>query len=845
VRHAPGHPRLLSVFLVVASVFTLLVVPLTSVRTASAAAFTPGNLVLERIGDGAANLSNAATPVFLDEYTPAGVLVQSVAMPTITSGANHKLTDSGTATTAGYLTRSVDGKYLVVAGYDAAPGTLSVATTSSGTVNRVVGRVDSSGNVDTTMALTDAMDGSGFRSAASTDGTKFWMAGGNGIRFADFGSTTSSALATNNVRQAAIFGGQFYVSSGSPSIAGINTVGTGLPESGSQTVTTQAATSSPYGFVLLDLEAAVAGVDTMYVADETSGLLKFSLVGGSWTSNGSAGVGTDAYRGLTAVVVGTTVTLYATRRGGSGTAGGGQLVSLVDASGYNGAFSGTPTLLATASTNTALRGVALAPVAAGGSATATSTATATETATVTPTATATASETATVTATSTLTRTPTPTSTPTVTLTSTQTRTPTLTPTATHTATSTLTVTPFASQILSTPGVCVNAGDSGTPWSQESEARQADGQIAIVSPSGFVSQSMHCSGYDFSGLPANANLIGIEVLALRQANADMRLRDGEVRLTHQHQLVAASRGGSRIETGLEDQSFGGITDLWGESWSPTDLQTSGVEVYYPVRRISTGPATVSLDALRVRVWYLLGDTPTPTQTGGTTPSPSATAFLSATRTPTASVTATSSATATLPPGATVTRTVTSVVSPTTPRGPSSLVMAATSCDQVDYPSGTAAWDVPMRAQQAEGNVAVSELAVSPTNHFASEYLRCTGYDFSAIPQGATITGIEVLVLRQEAGPEGYRAREASLRLLRGLILNGADQAQQSGQPFLPTSPSERVYGSPADLWGSGWSRAELQSGAGFGVVYAARRSGSTYPAQVQVDALRVRVHFTT
>lgn len=58
---------------------------------------------------------------------------------------------------------------------------------------------------------------------------------------------------------------------------------------------------------------------------------------------------------------GPTVTLYATRKGGGGATGGGELVKLVDSSGYNGAFSGTPTVLATAATNQAFRGVALAP----------------------------------------------------------------------------------------------------------------------------------------------------------------------------------------------------------------------------------------------------------------------------------------------------------------------------------------------------------------------------------------------------------------------------------------------------------------------------------------------------
>ena len=48
------------------------------------------------------------------------------------------------------------------------------------------------------------------------------------------------------------------------------------------------------------------------------------------------------------------MTLFATRNGS-------ELVSLVDASGYNGTFSGTPTLLASAGTNKAFRGVAMAP----------------------------------------------------------------------------------------------------------------------------------------------------------------------------------------------------------------------------------------------------------------------------------------------------------------------------------------------------------------------------------------------------------------------------------------------------------------------------------------------------
>src|SRR5262249_6795146 len=108
--------------------------------------------------------------------------------------------------------------------------------------------------------------------------------------------------------------------------------------------------------------SSVAGVDTLYVADDGAGLQKYSLVGGNWTANGTVGTGAEAYRGLTATGSGTTGTLYAVRKGGSTATRGGRVVSPVGSSGYNGAFSGTPTLLATAAANPSFRGVAFAPV---------------------------------------------------------------------------------------------------------------------------------------------------------------------------------------------------------------------------------------------------------------------------------------------------------------------------------------------------------------------------------------------------------------------------------------------------------------------------------------------------
>jgi len=102
--------------------------------------------------------------------------------------------------------------------------------------------------------------------------------------------------------------------------------------------------------------------NTASVAPGWDPLDPFAAAAGSWVAKGTVGAAADADRGLTASVNAGTVTRFTTRKGGSAAAGGGgELVSVVDVSGYNGAFTATPTLLVTAAANTAFRGVTLAP----------------------------------------------------------------------------------------------------------------------------------------------------------------------------------------------------------------------------------------------------------------------------------------------------------------------------------------------------------------------------------------------------------------------------------------------------------------------------------------------------
>ncbi len=347
-----------------------------AVSSAAAAPFTAGNLVVCRIGDGSAALTSAANPVFLDEFTPAGALVQSIAMPTAVNGANQMLTAAGTATNECAISRSTNGSYILITGYNAAVGTATVASTMSATVPRVIGRVDANGVVDSTTTTT-SFSGSGIRSAASDDGINLWAVGAStGVVYNTLGGSGAGTVVANtgtNLRVIRIFGGQLYVASGSAALR-FASVGTGLPTTAGQTITSlpgmPTATNSFNGFFFADLSAGVAGLDTLYVASEagaltpptelSGGVLKFSLVGSNWIYNGTFPAVTGppvisqtGFFGLTGTVSGSDVTLYSTKSG--------QLLSVVDSTGYNAAPTANFAQLATNTTNTAFRTLALTP----------------------------------------------------------------------------------------------------------------------------------------------------------------------------------------------------------------------------------------------------------------------------------------------------------------------------------------------------------------------------------------------------------------------------------------------------------------------------------------------------
>ena len=330
--------------------------------------FTAGNLVVIRQGDGSAALSNASTAVFLDEYTTSGgSRVSSVAMPTSASGGNAPLTQSGSATSEGFLSRSTNCHYLILVGYITDTGKVSVASSSD--VGRVVGRVDALGNINTTTQFPagGSYSGNNIRSACSVDGSAFWTAGPKastaGVGYAAIGAASITQLVNVNSRVVQIFNSQLYEDGSSSGNYGIYTVGSGTPTSSSSAVTIPnfpTSANSPN-----DYRISHDG-NTLYVADDgaaakNGGIQKWTLTAGNWTwqytllNNGTTqtnGSTNTPVRGLEVNWNGTNPVIYATT-----TATNKNLLITVTDTGS----SSTATTLETAVTNERFIGVAFAP----------------------------------------------------------------------------------------------------------------------------------------------------------------------------------------------------------------------------------------------------------------------------------------------------------------------------------------------------------------------------------------------------------------------------------------------------------------------------------------------------
>ena len=138
-----------------------------------------------------------------------------------------------------------------------------------------------------------------------------------------------------------------------------------------------------------------------------------------------------------------------------------------------------------------------------------------------------------------------------------------------------------------------------------------------------------------------------------------------------------------------------------------------------------------------------------------------------------------------------------------------------------------AWSRPDRAVSSD-----NAYAIANDDDTTTEQLKCTGYGFS-IPAGAIINGITVNIERRASGGD---SRDNQVSLLKANAVVGDNKASST---YYPSADQVATYGNSSDLWGTGWTPAEINS-AQFGVALRTQRRDDD---TVRVDYIGIVVDY--
>jgi len=363
------------------------------------------------------------------------------------------------------------------------------------------------------------------------------------------------------------------------------------------------------------------------------------------------------------------------------------------------------------------------------------------------------------------------------------------------------------------PSASANVDNSsGVSWSSLANSYASDDSYATVSiGSSGHSDYLETTGFGFS-IDSGATITGIELSVERKVTTTDEVNDNAVRLRKNSGMVGNNKAsGTQWEAAETTATYGGPGDLWGTTWSPSEINNANFGARFAAEHDFQGTDTVSVDSITIKVyWAIAGQTinneGTSIPENPTIPSQAACGPMFA------------------PLGGVV-------INEFVPNPSGGTPFAF----DTDYktPSRTYTpndWDT-----NTVSNIQTSNNQYASDND-QNDQQGYSDFGFN-IPSNAIIDGIEV---QMEA-----RATDSGCQVGVNLSWNnGLSFATQKNQTL---SGSDTLYtlGNAVDTWGHSWTPSEfLNANFVFRLQNIDPGSGCFYPEINYVDLVQARVHYT-
>jgi hypothetical protein len=159
-------------------------------------------------------------------------------------------------------------------------------------------------------------------------------------------------------------------------------------------------------------------------------------------------------------------------------------------------------------------------------------------------------------------------------------------------------------------GDCTNQAGIGTvAWTNPGNAFSDNGTYASRSLDGQTSNYLRCLNYGFT-IPGGATIVGIVVNVERKSNstANGGSRDAAMRLVKTGAIQATDRSSATTYPTMDTvEAHGGATDLWGDTWTPADINAANFGAALASTKPSGAGAahTVTVDHMQIQVFYTI------------------------------------------------------------------------------------------------------------------------------------------------------------------------------------------------------------------------------------------------
>ncbi len=157
------------------------------------------------------------------------------------------------------------------------------------------------------------------------------------------------------------------------------------------------------------------------------------------------------------------------------------------------------------------------------------------------------------------------------------------------------------SQTLTVNGTIAASSGTGPGWAPTSFPVDTD-PLKNGDP---LSATLIVTGFDFSALPPNATISGFQVVITKSAGGTT-VSDNLISLRKAGVTVGTNKASASIWANTNTASnYGGISDLWGSTWTPADLNATFGVAIQAIRGTANGTDKALVASVSVTVNYLI------------------------------------------------------------------------------------------------------------------------------------------------------------------------------------------------------------------------------------------------